>query len=119
VLSGAFCLGVALFNKIFRMALARGRPFMIPITRNIKDVDNWHRSSIADEQDGPVASMAAVRRDLVCCFFCSHDTLFFSFADLYRRTVFSIQFVRFAMALRIATVMDRWWLDRTSFVLFL
>lgn len=47
------------------MALARGRPFMIPITRNIKDVDTWHRSPLADEQDGPVASMAAVRRDLV------------------------------------------------------
>lgn len=52
------------------MALARGRPFMIPITRNIKDVDTWHRSPLADEQDGPVASMAAVRRDLVRQYEC-------------------------------------------------
>lgn len=56
---------MASFNMDFRMSLARGRPFMIPITRNIKDVDTWHRSPLADEQDGPVASMAAVRRDLV------------------------------------------------------
>lgn len=56
---------VASFNMNFSMSLARGRPFMIPITRNIKDVDTWHRSPLADEQDGPVASMAAVRRDLV------------------------------------------------------
>ncbi|KAM0259732.1 hypothetical protein ACHAQJ_003166 [Trichoderma viride] len=59
---------ISLFVVERGMALARGRPFMIPITRNIKDVDTWHRHSLADEQDGPVASMAAVRRDLDALF---------------------------------------------------
>lgn len=55
---------ISLFVVERGMALARGRPFMIPITRNIKDCDTWHRSPIADEQDGPVASMAVMRRNL-------------------------------------------------------
>ncbi|KAL7795081.1 hypothetical protein V8C37DRAFT_55649 [Trichoderma ceciliae] len=55
---------ISLFVVERGMALARGRPFMIPITRNIKDVDTWHRSPLADEQDGPVASMAVMRRNL-------------------------------------------------------
>ncbi|PON23224.1 hypothetical protein TGAM01_v207997 [Trichoderma gamsii] len=59
---------ISLFVVERGMSLARGRPFMIPITRNIKDVDTWHRSPLADEQDGPVASMAAVRRDLDSLF---------------------------------------------------
>lgn len=64
------------------MALARGRPFMIPITRNIKDCDTWHRSPIADEQDGPVASMAVMRRNLVrrCNAFKSFPSRYIIFA---------------------------------------
>jgi hypothetical protein len=47
------------------MSLARGRPFSIPITRSLKDCDNWHRSDLADPQDGALVSMAVLRRDLV------------------------------------------------------
>ncbi|CAM1502623.1 Fc.00g073990.m01.CDS01 [Cosmosporella sp. VM-42] len=46
------------------MSLARGRPFMVPITRSLKDCDNWHRSELADPLDGHVVSMAVLRRDL-------------------------------------------------------
>lgn len=46
------------------MGLARGRPFMVPVTRLIKDCDDWHRSHIAASQDGHAVSMAVLRRDL-------------------------------------------------------
>lgn len=48
-----------------RMSLARGRPFTVPITRSLKDCDNWHRSDVADPLDGHLVSMAVLRRDLV------------------------------------------------------
>lgn len=48
-----------------RMGLARGRPFIVPVTRLIKDCDNWHRGNIANPHDGHVVSMAVMRRDLV------------------------------------------------------
>jgi hypothetical protein len=47
------------------MSLARGRPFSVPMTRSLKDCDNWHRSELADPQDGALVSMAVLRRDLV------------------------------------------------------
>jgi hypothetical protein len=47
------------------MSLARGRPFSVPITRSLKDCDNWPHSDLADPQDGPLVSMAVLRRDLV------------------------------------------------------
>ncbi|KEY64187.1 hypothetical protein S7711_03477, partial [Stachybotrys chartarum IBT 7711] len=46
------------------MSLARGRPFSVPITRSLKDCDNWPHSDLADPQDGPLVSMAVLRRDL-------------------------------------------------------
>lgn len=88
---------------------------MIPITRNIKDCDTWHRSPIADEQDGPVASMAVMRRNLVgrCNAFKSNPSRHVILLTI-SRMAFSIQSERFAMALRQVTVMDHWWLDRMS-----
>ncbi|OAA55469.1 Zn(2)-C6 fungal-type DNA-binding domain protein [Cordyceps fumosorosea ARSEF 2679] len=50
------------------MGLARGRPFMVPVTRLIKDCDDWHKSDIAASQDGHAVSMAVMRRDLDVLF---------------------------------------------------
>lgn len=50
------------------MGLARGRPFMVPVTRLIKDCDDWHKSPIAASQDGHAVSMAVMRRDLDVLF---------------------------------------------------
>ncbi|CAI6085614.1 unnamed protein product [Clonostachys chloroleuca] len=55
---------IALFVLERGMSLARGRPFSVPITRSLKDCDNWHRSDLRDPQDGPLVSMAVLRRDL-------------------------------------------------------
>ncbi|KAI8317457.1 Satratoxin biosynthesis SC1 cluster transcription factor SAT9 [Colletotrichum sp. SAR11_240] len=55
---------IALFVLERGMSLARGRPYTVPITRIIKDCDQWHRSSIADPMDGHLVSMAVLRRDL-------------------------------------------------------
>ncbi|KAF2168718.1 hypothetical protein M409DRAFT_36298 [Zasmidium cellare ATCC 36951] len=46
------------------MCLARGRPFITPLTRLIKECDGWHRSDLADKEDGPLLSIATMRRDL-------------------------------------------------------
>ncbi|OAR01888.1 hypothetical protein LLEC1_05965 [Akanthomyces lecanii] len=50
------------------MGLARGRPFMVPVTRLIKDCDDWPKSTIAASQDGHAVSMAVMRRDLDVLF---------------------------------------------------
>ncbi|KAI9152274.1 Satratoxin biosynthesis SC1 cluster transcription factor SAT9 [Paramyrothecium foliicola] len=55
---------IALFVLERGMSLARGRPFSVPITQSLKECDNWHRSDLADPQDGPLVSMAVLRRDL-------------------------------------------------------
>lgn len=47
------------------MCLARGRPFLVPITRILKDCDDWHESPLAEAQDDHLLSMAVLRRDLV------------------------------------------------------
>lgn len=59
------------------MSLARGRPFVVPVTRLIKDCDSWYRSSVGDVQDGPLVSMAVLRRDLVR--FCLQGTAIFNY----------------------------------------
>ncbi|KAG7150693.1 Satratoxin biosynthesis SC1 cluster transcription factor SAT9 like protein [Verticillium longisporum] len=46
----------------------RGRSFTVPITRSLRDCDNWHRSDIADPADGHLVSMAVLRRDLDSIF---------------------------------------------------
>lgn len=58
---GGFCA-----NDVCRMSLARGRPFVVPVTKLIKDCDSWYRSAVGDPQDGHLVSMAVLRRDLVC-----------------------------------------------------
>ncbi|GKT93698.1 Zn(II)2Cys6 transcription factor [Colletotrichum tofieldiae] len=55
---------IALFVLERGMSLARGRPYTVPVTRVIKDCDQWHRCNIADPMDGHLVSMAVLRRDL-------------------------------------------------------
>ncbi|OAA37862.1 Transcription factor [Metarhizium rileyi] len=55
---------IALFVLERGMSLARGRPFVVPVTRLIKDCDSWYRSAVGDPQDGHLVSMAVLRRDL-------------------------------------------------------
>ncbi|KIL86619.1 hypothetical protein FAVG1_09874 [Fusarium avenaceum] len=50
------------------MSLARGRPFSVPMTRSLRDCDNWHRNEYADPLDGHLVSMAVLRRDLDALF---------------------------------------------------
>lgn len=52
-------------NSEVSISLARGRPFMAPMTRSVKDCDNWHRSELADPLDGHMISVTVLRRDLV------------------------------------------------------
>lgn len=65
---------------MLRMSLARGRPFVVPVTRLIKDCDSWYRSAVGDPQDGDLVSMAVLRRDLVRLMYpqssglATHDT---------------------------------------------
>lgn len=55
---------IALFVLERGMSLARGRSFTVPITRSLRDCDNWHRSDIAHPMDGQMVSIAVLRRDL-------------------------------------------------------
>lgn len=59
---------IALFVLERGMSLARGRSFTVPITRSLRDCDQWHRSDLADPQDGPLVSIAVLRRDLDSVF---------------------------------------------------
>ncbi|KAM0429756.1 hypothetical protein ACHAPT_006362 [Fusarium lateritium] len=59
---------ISLFVLERGMSLARGRPFSVPMTRSLKDCDNWHRSEFADPLDGHLVSMAVLRRDLDALF---------------------------------------------------
>jgi hypothetical protein len=59
---------ISLFVLERGMCLARGRPFLVPITRLLKDCDHWHKSPLAEKQDGPLLSMAVLRRDLDATF---------------------------------------------------
>ena len=49
----------------FRMCLARGRCYTVPVTPILRGCDQWHLSNIADTMDGHLVSMAVLRRDLV------------------------------------------------------
>ncbi|CAP74201.1 Pc14g00600 [Penicillium rubens Wisconsin 54-1255] len=46
------------------VCLARGRSYTVPPTTLIENCDRWHLSTIADPRDGPMNSMAVLRRDL-------------------------------------------------------
>lgn len=52
-------------TNLISVCLARGRSYTVPPTTLIENCDRWHLSSIADPRDGPMNSMAVLRRDLV------------------------------------------------------
>ncbi|KAJ5736643.1 uncharacterized protein N7483_001768 [Penicillium malachiteum] len=55
---------IALFVVERGVCLARGRSYTVPPTALIENCDVWHLSKIADRRDGPMNSMAVLRRDL-------------------------------------------------------
>ncbi|KAJ5930787.1 hypothetical protein N7466_006280 [Penicillium verhagenii] len=55
---------IALFVVERGVCLARGRSYTVPPTALLENCDTWHRSAIADRRDGPMNSMAVLRRDL-------------------------------------------------------
>ncbi|CAG8898513.1 unnamed protein product [Penicillium egyptiacum] len=55
---------IALYVVERGVCLARGRSYTVPSTTLIENCDRWHLSSIADPRDGPMNSMAVLRRDL-------------------------------------------------------
>lgn len=96
---GVFCA-----NNVCRMSLARGRPFVVPVTRLIKDCDSWYRSAVGDPQDGHLVSMAVLRRDLVCS---RSKTYVLCFAYTYcTRMASSPQFALSVMGRRTQSVTD-------------
>ena len=52
-------------TNLLSVCLARGRSYTVPPTMLVENCDRWHLSSIADPRDGPMNSMAVLRRDLV------------------------------------------------------
>ncbi|KXG45416.1 uncharacterized protein PGRI_043290 [Penicillium griseofulvum] len=55
---------IALYVVERGVCLARGRSYTVPPTALIENCDRWHLSNIADPRDGPMNSMAVLRRDL-------------------------------------------------------
>lgn len=55
---------IALFVLERGVCLARGRSYCVPITPLITNCDTWHMGTLTDFQDGPLISMAVLRRDL-------------------------------------------------------
>jgi hypothetical protein len=55
---------ISLFVLERGVCLARGRSYCVPKTSLIQYSDRWHYHSYADSQDGPLVSMAVLRRDL-------------------------------------------------------
>ncbi|KAH7406831.1 hypothetical protein DE146DRAFT_406139 [Phaeosphaeria sp. MPI-PUGE-AT-0046c] len=55
---------IALFVLERGVCLARGRSYCVPKTSLIQHCDTWHDHSSAYVQDGPLTSMAVMRRDL-------------------------------------------------------
>lgn len=56
---------IAFSDCYYRVCLARGRNYTVPQTALIENCDKWHISDIAAPGDGPMNSMAVLRRDLV------------------------------------------------------
>jgi hypothetical protein len=59
---------IALFVLERGVCLARGRSYCVPITPLITHCDGWHAGAASDNQDGPLISMAVLRRDLDSLF---------------------------------------------------
>ncbi|RAK83995.1 Zn(II)2Cys6 transcription factor [Aspergillus costaricaensis CBS 115574] len=55
---------IALFVLERGVCLARGRSYTVPSTALINHCDKWHVSDFADSRDGPMNSMAVLRRNL-------------------------------------------------------
>jgi hypothetical protein len=55
---------ISLFVLERGVCLARGRSYCVPKTCLIQYCDKWHYHQYADAQDGPLVSMAVLRRDL-------------------------------------------------------
>jgi hypothetical protein len=55
---------ISLFVLERGVCLARGRSYCVPKTSLIQYNDRWHFHQYADTQDGPLVSMAVLRRDL-------------------------------------------------------
>ncbi|KAJ5261451.1 hypothetical protein N7478_012046 [Penicillium angulare] len=55
---------IALFVVERGVCLARGRSYTVPPAALLEHCDLWHHSDIADRRDGPMNSMAILRRDL-------------------------------------------------------
>jgi hypothetical protein len=55
---------IALFVLERGVCLARGRSYCVPKTSLLQHCDNWHDVANAYIQDGPLVSMAVLRRDL-------------------------------------------------------
>ncbi|KAI9929778.1 hypothetical protein MW887_001254 [Aspergillus wentii] len=61
---------IALFVLERGVCLARGRSYTVPPTTLIENCDRWHISDIADSRDGPMNSVAVLRRNLSYVFPC-------------------------------------------------
>lgn len=55
---------IALFVVERGVCLARGRNYTVPASVLVEHCDQWHVTDIADSRDGPMNSMAVLRRDL-------------------------------------------------------
>ncbi|VUC29493.1 unnamed protein product [Clonostachys rosea] len=55
---------ISLFVLERGISLARGRYFIVPLTRSITQCDDWHMSEIAGPFDARIVSIAVLRRDL-------------------------------------------------------
>ncbi|KAJ5550741.1 hypothetical protein N7535_001316 [Penicillium sp. DV-2018c] len=55
---------IALYVVERGVCLARGRSYTVPSTTLVDNCDRWHLSNNADLRDGPMNSMAVLRRDL-------------------------------------------------------
>lgn len=55
---------IALFVLERGVCLARGRSYCVPKNSLIMHADKWHFQKYSDVQDGPLVSMAVLRRDL-------------------------------------------------------
>ncbi|KAF9884118.1 hypothetical protein FE257_002290 [Aspergillus nanangensis] len=55
---------IALFVLERGVCLARGRSYTVPPAALVDNCDRWHVSTFADSRDGPMSSMAVLRRNL-------------------------------------------------------
>ncbi|KAF2845977.1 hypothetical protein T440DRAFT_502142 [Plenodomus tracheiphilus IPT5] len=101
---------IALFVLERGVCLARGRSYCVPKTCLILHANQWHFQQFSDVQDGPLVSMAVLRRDL--------DDLFSdvrSRCDAYRTSSTGTQIAQ-EIDLAIESFFDRWSRTWTSVI---